>query len=167
MTIQAELKQPSVLFVCTANRIRSPIAALLFRNMLHDRQSNWRQWRVESAGTWASPGMPAMEEAQTDMAERGFTINSHRSRLVNHALLAQFRLILTMETGHKEALLLEDQKLYGRIFVLTEMAGESISIEDPFGKPQTEYHRTVDEIEYWLDQGFERIVRHANCENMQ
>lgn len=43
---------PSVLFVCTANMCRSPMAMVLFRRRL-DQAGLASGWRVESAGAWA------------------------------------------------------------------------------------------------------------------
>lgn len=48
---------PSVLFACTANRFRSPIAAARFSHCLQN-EVDVQDWRVGSAGTWAEPGLP-------------------------------------------------------------------------------------------------------------
>jgi protein-tyrosine-phosphatase len=54
---------PSVLFVCTANMIRSPIAAALFRSRLANKRPDWQEWRIDSAGTWALDGEMASKNA--------------------------------------------------------------------------------------------------------
>ena len=48
---------PKVLFVCTANRFRSPLAAAIFKRFLLESQETGR-WRVSSAGTWTRSGLP-------------------------------------------------------------------------------------------------------------
>src|SRR5438105_3004745 len=97
---------PSILFVCTANQIRSPIAAALFKDMLIN-SGQAEGWRVESAGTWAQDGLPASGAAQRVMRELNIDLSQHRSRCVTRDLLAGFDLILVMEHGHKEALCVE------------------------------------------------------------
>nr|NIM45857.1 hypothetical protein [Nitrososphaeria archaeon] len=54
---------PAVLFVCSANQCRSPIAEVLFREHL-EQIGIGDEWRVESAGIWAMDGAPAMALAR-------------------------------------------------------------------------------------------------------
>ena len=61
---------PAVLFVCTANICRSPMAEVLFRAWLR-RAAVPGKWVVASAGTWAEPGAPAAAFSQQVAAERG------------------------------------------------------------------------------------------------
>lgn len=149
---------PSVLFVCTANICRSPMAAALFRLILAENEGNPGSWRIESAGTWAQEGKPAAPEVIELLASRGLNVRAHRSRMVNEALLQGFRLVLTMEAGHKEALLVEFRSMRGRVFTLAEMCGESGSVADPIGGPPEGYAQTAEEIERLLRQGFDQIV---------
>lgn len=149
---------PSVLFVCTANICRSPMAAALFQSLLLENGSDPRTWRIESAGTWAPEGKPAAPEVIELLASRGLNIRVHRSRMVNEELLKGFRLVLTMETGHKEALLVEFRSMRGKVFTLAEMCGESGSVEDPIGGPPEGFTQTAEEIERLLRQGFDQIV---------
>src|SRR5689334_6967723 len=97
---------PSVLFVCTANQIRSPIAAALYQDILNNT-GQAQTWRVESAGTWTSNGLPASRAAQRAMRELNIDLSQHRTRCVTRDLLAGFDLILVMEHSHKEALRVE------------------------------------------------------------
>ena len=46
----------SILFLCTANQIRSPFAAAYFKQLL--QHTSYNNWLVDSAGTWATPGLP-------------------------------------------------------------------------------------------------------------
>jgi len=152
---------PAVLFVCTANQCRSPMAEALFKKLLADRGLSG--WRVESAGTWTQNGIPATRFAQITMQQRGLDISAHRSREVTGDLLRQFDLILTMEEGHKEALRFEFPEVAGRVFLLSEMADKAFEIDDPVGQPLETYRRTADEIHALLEAGLERIQELVNA----
>ena len=143
---------PSILFVCTANRFRSPLAAAIFLSKL-----NASNWRVESAGTWATAGQPAVKEAISEAQKRGLDISQHTSKLVNEKLIREFDLILVMETGQKEALLHEFPGLKDRIYLLTEVAGNTAySIPDPYLTKESA-EDVANEIEGLIDQNFDLI----------
>jgi len=73
---------PSVLFVCTANRFRSPIAAALFLKALKD-QGVKGSWSVGSAGTWAVSGQPVLTSVLEVAQDYGLDLSTHRSRHVD------------------------------------------------------------------------------------
>jgi protein-tyrosine phosphatase len=153
------MSNPSVLFVCTANICRSPLAEGLFRAYLQKMlPDQWQNWRIESAGTWASDGEAISTNSQLVLQRRGVTLEHHQSRTVTAALLAGFNLILTMETGHKEALQVEFPGLANRIFLLGEMAGAPNGVSDPYGKALEAYERTANLIQTMIEKGFERIT---------
>jgi len=149
---------PAIIFICTANICRSPLATALFREKV--RQSD-ESWRVESAGTWAYEGERAVENVFQVLESRGLDISDHRSRLATHDLLASFDLILTMEQGHMEALKAEYPDLAGRIYMLSEVTSQNLDIKDPMGGPLYEFEETAKEFERIFDQGFENILRLA------
>jgi protein-tyrosine-phosphatase len=147
---------PSVLFVCTANICRSPMAEALFRKIVFETFPS-EKWRIESAGTWAIDGQPASMNAQLVMEKQGMDISSHRSRRVTEELLLDFDLVLTMSEGHKEALMVEFPAVAKRIYRLSEMVGRYDDIDDPIGRSETEYAATSDEIKTILTQGIQRV----------
>jgi protein-tyrosine phosphatase len=151
---------PSVLFVCTANICRSPMAAALFKNKL-EKEGELRRWRIESAGTWARNGFPAAEKSRVLLDERGLSLESHLSRAITQKLMGQFDLILTMERGQKEALRVEFPEVADRIYLLTEMVGEYSDINDPIGGPQADYEKTIEELEEIFERGYSRILKLA------
>lgn len=122
---------PGVLFVCTGNLYRSPLAAALFsRELLLARPPG--EWRVESAGTWAQTGEPVPSELIKAAAEIGIDLKAHRSRRVSNELLEGFDLILVMEQSHREALQIEFPHLQEKIHLLSEVADQgSMDVPDP------------------------------------
>lgn len=93
------------------------------------------------------------------MAARGLSLDAHRSRMVSQDLLTPFKLILTMEEGHKESLQVEFLQIQNRVFLLSEVAGSSGPVKDPYGLPLDYYQATAREIVTLLEKGMENIVR--------
>ncbi|MEW6285012.1 MAG: low molecular weight phosphotyrosine protein phosphatase [Chloroflexota bacterium] len=109
---------PSVLFVCTANRFRSPLASAFFKNEL-DQNSAAAQWTVDSAGTWAERGLPPLPEASLIARKYDLDLTRHRSKPVTASLLTAQDLILVMEAGQREALQNEFPAIGGRVHLLS------------------------------------------------
>lgn len=151
---------PSILFVCTANVCRSPMASALFEDIA-SREYDDQDWLVDSAGTWAGGGVPAASNSRLVMSERGLDIEDHHSKTVTGELLNEFDLILTMERHHKESLSIEFPEISGRVYVLSEMVGQAYDIWDPMGGSLEEFRATADELENILVQGYEKIKRLA------
>jgi protein-tyrosine-phosphatase len=149
---------PSVLFICTANIIRSPMAMALFRARLGRETPHWR---IESAGTWAVEGDSAANRARYVMQARGLSLNDHSSRVVTRSMLRQFNLILTMERGQKEAIQAEFPEIARRVFRLGELAGVDQDVRDPIGGMTVDFEDTALELERMIDLGFERICQLA------
>lgn len=99
-----------VLFVCTGNTCRSPLAEALAKRLLADRlrctpddlprRGVW----ILSAGVAAHGGGPASEESAAVAAEFGADLGDHRSRPVNPQLLAAADDVVTMTGAHADAL---------------------------------------------------------------
>ena len=149
---------PSILFVCTANVCRSPMAMAIFRKLVQDDRE---EWEVASAGTWAIEGLPVTSKALLVLQSKGLDISDHRSQPVTGELIDRFDLILTMEKNHKEALAIEFPQKAKRIFLLSEMIGLVYDVPDPIGKSLTDFQSTHNEIEQTLKMGLHKIRRLA------
>jgi len=148
----------SILFVCTANQCRSPMAEAIMKDYFHkmDLPINLI---VQSAGTWAENGRPATSFGVKAMSHRGLDTSNHRSQAITHGLLEKFDLVLTMESGHKEALQLEFPDFSDKIFMLSEMTGMKVNIDDPIGGSFDDYLETADEIENWIRLGLPQMLQ--------
>ncbi len=115
-------------------------------------------WRIGSAGVYAQPGYPAAEYTLEILREHGVDLSAHRSRLITADLIKQFQLALTMEQGHKEALLAAFPNRIGKIYLLSEMTGKFRDIVDPIGREYLDYLDTAREIKGIFSSGFDRIA---------
>ena len=125
---------PSVLFVCTANQFRSPLAAAIFRKALvsegQQRRSPWHigpidDWTVESAGTWARDGVPVLRDVLEAGNQLGMDLSEHRSMMVNKGLLSRYDLVLVMQESHHELLCREYPQLREHFYLLSLVVDQS------------------------------------------
>ena len=119
---------PYVLFVCTANRYRSPLAAAILKKILEENvdhnDASWPiqgayAWHIDSAGTWTKRGQPALPLVSAAAGRLGIDLAAHLSKPVNRELLAAQDLILVMQASHKESLQFEFPELTDRIYLLS------------------------------------------------
>ena len=150
----------SILFICTANRFRSPIAASYFTIIaLHHGME--KEVQASSAGTWTTPGQLATPEAIQYGKNLKIDLSIHRTRMVSEELLSQNNLTITMGSGHKESLRIEFPKYHDSIVLLSEAAGfPCFDIPDPYSSNhQTE--DIADEIVRIICKGYDNIVNLA------
>ncbi len=147
---------PSVLFVCTANRFRSPVAAALFKKKL-DEMGASDGWRVSSVGTWAENGLPIIPSISRITQKLGIDLSTHRSVGVNKQLLAEYDLTLVMEAGQKEALVSEFPHIKHHVYLLSHVAeNRSYDIPDVLDSRQ-EAEKIVLEINSLIQRGYDAI----------
>lgn len=149
---------PHILFVCTANICRSPVAEALLRQKLAAHPDLDDSWTVSSAGAWALVGSPPSLFSQQLLQARGLDISQKRAQMVTRRLLQEADLILCMSAGHVEALRQEFPESAAKLFLLSEMIGLHYSIADPYGGPREGYQAMVDELDRLIIAGLPRII---------
>jgi len=149
---------PAILFICTANQCRSPIAEVLFKRQIQPHVTN-APWRVESAGTWAYNNKPAHPQMCTVAREVGLDLSQHRARRIEKVpALVQFDLILTMERSHQEGLQSEFPAMRQRIHLLSALAGTPYDISDPIGGSLDDFRYTLRELDVLIQAGLPRML---------
>ncbi|MCX6997805.1 MAG: low molecular weight protein arginine phosphatase [Kiritimatiellaeota bacterium] len=134
-----------ILFVCTGNICRSPMAEYILRARLGPDSG----WTVRSAGLAASRGLPASLEAAQVCAELQMDLGPHRSQPVTRALAEQSQWIIGMTTGHCDELIRLFPDLAPRVRLLQAfgLATPAGDIPDPIGSPIGVYRHVRGQIE--------------------
>jgi protein-tyrosine phosphatase len=138
-----------VLFVCTGNTCRSPMAETLFRRLAADRldcrpdEIEQHGVVVSSAGLSAWGGGPASSGALEAMREMGGDLSAHESQPLTESLVAQADVILTMTAAHRAAILAQFPEAGGRVAMLSP---ERRDVLDPVGGTLETYRACARQI---------------------
>ncbi len=140
-----------ILFVCTGNTCRSPLAEAIARRILADAGKD--NVIVESAGTNAWDGSPASDEALLVGVERNIDLSGHRSRRLTPEMIEKVDLVLVMSPEHLTRVREMDRT--ANVYLLAGYGsdeGKGHAISDPFGGDLEAYRETADELERQLTE---------------
>ena len=145
-----------ILFVCTGNICRSPMAATLLRAKVA-AQGDSDKYQIESAGTWGVNGQPASPNAQLVMQKRGLSLDGHIARTVSQDIINRADLIIVMTRSHRDALNAEFPGIRRKVHLMSELFGLEYDISDPYGKSIEAYEICATDLSDMIDRGYDRI----------
>lgn len=155
---ESQLKKLSsfmVVFVCTGNTCRSPMAAALMRKHLADklgcdvRELEAQGIMVLSAGIAAANGSAASIEAVSTMSQQQIDLNDHESQPLTERVARFADAILTMTRGHRQAICAQWPEMAPRVHLLCH---DGRDVSDPIGGPESMYQQCAQQIDDQLEK---------------
>ena len=172
-----------VLFLCTGNSCRSPMAEGILKKMLRENEVD--DFEISSAGISTFSGVPASLFSMQVSKTRNVDLSQHRSRQLNKQILKKADLILAMSDEHLEYVRKMDKNALDRTHLLKAFSssrrqiGENDSasnkdestgvlyIKDPIGGSMDDYNRCFVELEEEIGRAFQELVGLADEKNLK
>jgi protein-tyrosine phosphatase len=146
----------TLLFVCSGNTCRSPLAEGIAKKTLPAELS--RKIEISSAGSGAIDGHAASPLAVDVARKRSIDLSGHRARLLDLSIVENADLIITMGTKHRETVGVIDPAALRYTYLLTDFCDdETGDIPDPIGYGIEEYERTYRVLENCIRRLVERL----------
>jgi protein-tyrosine-phosphatase len=146
-----------LLFVCSGNTCRSPLAEGIAKIKFPQNLSE--DIEITSAGSSAIEGLPASDTAVQVAGEQGIDISQHKTRLLSRSLVKRADLIVTMASKHRQTVGILEPSALEHTYLLTDFCDdETGDVPDPVGGDVQVYMRTFQIIEKCLDSMKHRLT---------
>ena len=135
-----------ILFVCTGNTCRSPMAEIILKQKL--KEAEIKHIEVFSAGVCCVNGQDMTDKSGVALEKLGYNFSSHKSTDINTLKLNEYQ-IYTMTEGHKSGVNAPCQSA-------SDITG--LDISDPWMKSQEVYDKCAKQIENFCDEIIQQIL---------
>lgn len=149
------MKRNKILFVCSGNTCRSPMAEAILRSKIKERKIKW--WDVASRGLFAEVGCELSPNSRLVLEEIGITVSEKFApRQLNQNIIDKSRAVICMTDMQKQIL-----DGCGKVYSIKDFCG--CDVPDPYGCPIEAYRATRDILMRACDQIIEKIILAENA----
>ena len=131
------MKRKKILFVCTGNTCRSPMAELILRSLIKKRKIKW--WDVGSCGINAEVGGKIAQNSKLALSEIGISSDKFAPKQLNQKLIENSVLVITMTSSQKQII-----EGCGNVVCMKDICG--YDVPDPYGGDLNTYKLTRNAI---------------------
>jgi len=143
-----------VIFVCTGNTCRSPMAAAIARDWARHRDPDGLSFEFDSAGIAAGEGYPAADQAIETMHQGGMELGNHRSKLLTAGMIDRADVIFTMTPSHAQAVMQMAPGSVHKVFPIDPLH----PIDDPIGQPVEVYRVVADQLRALISARMQEMI---------
>lgn len=153
----------NILFVCTGNTCRSPLAEMILKKILKEKKIDFVE--VKSAGVSTFNGFPASFYAKESAKSYGVDLSNHVSRYLSYEVLKKADLVLAMSEEHLDQIRKIDKNSVEKTYLFKSFPEKTHkktdSVKDPMGKELKDYHFCFREINLGIKKIFPELIKLA------
>lgn len=147
------MKRKKILFVCSGNTCRSPMAEAILRSKIKERKIKW--WDVSSCGLFAEVGGTISPNSKQALEEIGVKVEKFAPRQLSQSIIDRSFAVICMTEKQKQIL-----EGCGKVWSMKDLCG--FDVPDPYGGDMDVYRVTRDFIARACDCIIEKIILNDN-----